>query len=137
MFGAWSKGYKYGNTRRYLRLPAAWPIKCESPADGAGRQVTHTADVSAGGVSVTVREMIPVGGHVQLEIHIPPLDRSIQAQGKVVRCLPARGGGFSLGLQFEQIAPEDQQALREAIDRFYSPKQRARQEGAAWWRKLF
>lgn len=137
MFHSWSKGYKYVNTRRYIRLPAAWPIKCEPQTEGNGRQVTHTADVSAGGVRMTVREMIPVGGRVKLEIHIPPLDRFVQVQGKVVRCLPARGGGFSLGVQFEQIAQEDQKALREAIDRFYSPKQRAHQEGAVWWRKLF
>lgn len=137
MFRAWSKGYKYANTRRYIRLPAAWPIKCEPETDGSSRHVTHTADVSAGGVSVTVREMIPVGGRIRMEIHIPPLDRSIQVQGKVVRCLPARGGGFSLGVQFEQITSEDQKALHETIDRFYNPRQRARQESSVWWRKLF
>ena len=136
MFHRRSKGYKYSNTRRYIRLPAAWPIKCEPQTEGHGRHVTHTADVSAGGVAVTVQEMIPVGSQIQLEVHVPPLHRSIQAQGKVVRCLPARGGGFDLGIQFEQIASEDQQALNEAIESFYSPHQRARQQGAAWWRKL-
>ena len=137
MFDFRQKGYKYSNTRRYIRLPAAWPIKCEFQAEGAGRQVTHTADVSAGGVAISVREMWPVGSRVRMEVHVPPLDRSIQAAGKVVRCSPERSGSYNLGVQFDQIAPEDQKILNEAIEGFYSPRQRSRQQQSSWWRKLF
>lgn len=136
MFHRRTKGYKYTNTRQFVRLPAAWPIKCEPQTEGDGRHVTHTANVSAGGVAVTVREMIPVGCRIHLEVHVPPLNRSIQAEGKVVRCLLMRGGSFDLGIQFDQIAPEDQKVLNEAIESFYNPHQRARQQGAAWWRRL-
>lgn len=134
MFGRRSKGYQYDNTRRYVRLPAAWPIRYEAQTEGASRQVAHTADVSGGGVALSVREMIPVGSRLKLEVHVPPLDRSIQAVGEVIRCLPGRRGGYEIGIRFEQINPTDQVVLDEAIERFYSPRQRNRHRGGAWWR---
>ena len=138
MFGRGSKGYRYDNTRRYVRLPAAWPIRYEAQAEGEGapRQVTHTADVSAGGVALSVREMLPIGSRIKLEVHVPPLNRSIQAVGKVIRCLPGRQGGYELGIRFEQISPTDQVVLDDAIQRFYSPRQRNRQRGGGWWRSF-
>ena len=136
MFGFRSKGYKYGNTRRFVRLPAAWPMRYETQTEGANPQVTHTADVSAGGVAVTVRERLPVGSRIKLKIHVPPMDRSFDLVGKVVRCLPLRKGGFDVGIQFEQIQPEDQKMLNDAIENFYTPHQRTRQLSAAWWRKI-
>ena len=136
MFGRSSKGYKYDNTRRFVRLPASWPIRYETPVEGGGRQVTHTADVSAGGVALSVREMLPVGSQIKLEVHVPPLNRAVQAVGQVVRCLPGRKGGYELGIQFTQIDPQDQSLLDDAIERFYSPRQRDRQRSGAWWRNF-
>ena len=136
MFLRRSKGYSYDNTRRYVRLPAAWPIRYEAQAQGSQRQVTHTADVSAGGVALSVREMMPVGALIRLEVHVPPLARSIQATGEVIRCLPGRKGGYELGIRFQQIDPKDQTLLDEAIERFYSPRQKDRQRSGAWWRNL-
>ena len=92
MFLRRSKGYSYDNTRRYVRLPAAWPIRYEAQGESEGgegeRKVTHTADVSAGGVALSIREMLPVGTQIRLEVHIPPLDRSVHATGAVIRCIP-------------------------------------------------
>ena len=136
MFGRGSKGYRYDNTRKYVRLPAAWPIKYETQAEGAPRQVTHTSDVSAGGVALSVREMLPIGSRIKLEVHVPPLNRSIHAGGEVLRCIPARRGGYEIGIRFDQINPTDQVILNEAIERFYSPRQRSRHRGGAWWRSL-
>ena len=136
MFGRGSKGYQYDNTRRYIRLPAAWPIRYEAQAEGASRQVTHTADVSAGGVALSVQEMLPIGSRIKLEVHVPPLNRSIQAVGEVIRCLPGRQGGYEIGIRFEQIDPTDQAVLDDAIQRFYSPRQRSHQRNGAWWRSL-
>ncbi len=137
MFHRPGKAYKYSNTRRFIRLPAAWPIKCEPQTREDGRHVTHTADVSAGGVAILSREMIPVGSRIRMEIHILPVDRSVSAEGKVVRCLPARTGGFELGIQFDRIAPEDQRALNDAVEGALTPRERTRQKGASWWRRIF
>lgn len=137
MFSRRGKGYRYDNTRRFVRLPASWPIKYQPETETPpAQQVTHTADVSAGGVALSVREMMPVGSRIQLEVHVPPLDRSIRASGQVVRCVPSRRGGFEIGIQFDQIDKTDQVILDEAISRFYSPRQRDQHRGGAWWRNL-
>jgi hypothetical protein len=80
--------------------------------------------------------MIPVGGRLQVEIHIPPLERSVRAEGQVVRCRPNRSGGFDLGIRFDRIDASDQALLNEAIEKFYSPRQRSRQHSGSWWRRL-
>ena len=133
LFGG--NSYKYQNTREYLRLPAAWPIKCEPKTKTNGRHVTATKDVSAGGLSVVMQEMIPVGSRIHVEIHVPPLNRSIQAEAQVVRCLPSRTAGFELGIQFLEINPEEREALKKAIDKFAGPHLRARQH-RSWWRTI-
>ena len=138
MFGRGSKGYRYDNTRRYVRLPAAWPVRYEAQDEEAGapHQVAHTADVSAGGVALSVREMLPIGSRIKLEVLVPPLNRSIQAVGEVIRCLPGRQGGYEIGIRFDQINPTDQVVLDDAIQQFYSPRQRSHQRNGAWWRSL-
>jgi len=128
--------YKYQNTRQYLRLPISWPVKCEPTTQQAqeGRHVTATQDVSAGGMRMVVREEVPVDSEVILEIHVPPLERTIQAVGKVLRCQPSRRG-FELGVRFERIDPRDQVALNEAVEQFYSPRKRVRHQ-QSWWRRI-
>ena len=135
MLDRWFKRYKYQNTRQYMRLPAAWPIKCEPKTPADASHVTATRDVSAGGFCVVTREMIPVGSRIRVEIHVPPLDRSIQAEGQVVRCLPAHRGSFQLGIRFLEIDPKERVALNEAIEKSAGSRVRAHQE-RSWWRKL-
>ncbi|MBI3318386.1 MAG: PilZ domain-containing protein [Candidatus Omnitrophica bacterium] len=133
----WRKGYKYKNTRQYIRIPAAWPIKCEPVEAGwaGGPHITATQDVSGGGVRILLKQMIPAGARIRLEIHVPPLGRSIQAAGQVVRCLPSRRGGFETGIRFDEVQPQDRAALIEAIDKFVTSGQKIRQE-RSWWRKI-
>ena len=137
MFEKWRKGYKYDNTRQYIRVPASWPIKYEQKAVSApsDRRVTETKDISAGGVALLVQEMIPVGSRLHLEIHVPPLQRSVTVEGQIVRCLPVRGGGFDIGIRFDQIDSADREALSGAIDKFCTPGQRVRHRGS-WWRRI-
>ncbi len=138
MFSRRGKGYSYDNTRRFVRLPASWPVKYQPELDAGApaQQVAHTGDVSAGGIALNVREMLPVGTRIHLEVHVPPLGRSLRAIGQVMRCSPARGGGFEIGVQFDQIDKTDQVILDEAISRFYSPRQKNRYRSGTWWRNL-
>lgn len=131
------KKYKYPNTRQYLRLPASWPIKLEETAEvqRGGIQVAATRDVSAGGVAIVMRQMVPVGSQISTEIHVPALQRSIRAKGRVVRCLPMHGGGFDVGIQFLEIDPKDRVDLKEAIEKT-APAGARRQEQKNWWRKI-
>ncbi|MBI3333332.1 MAG: PilZ domain-containing protein [Candidatus Omnitrophica bacterium] len=130
MFRHWFKRYQYPDTRDYLRLPASWPVKCEILPTGDDRLVTSSKDVSAGGVAILVQEAVPAGSRVRLTIYVPFLERSIPAQGRVVRSLPTRGGGFELGIRFEQIDPKDRQDLNQVIEEM-APSRRKMN----WWRK--
>lgn len=111
------------NARAYRRLPAPWPIKCESlePAGGERSPVaTSAANISAGGVALTSQQAFPVGARVRIDILVPPIQRTIRAQGVVLRCSPSREGkNCELGIWFERIAPPDRIALNEAIEQFY------------------
>ena len=137
MFERWlKKSYRYENTRRYPRLPAAWPIRCTPEAAPPGNpHVTATRDVSAGGVAMVAREMVPVGSRIRIEIHALPLNRTLAAHGQVVRCLPMRRGGFDLGIRFLEIDPRDRADLNGAIETLLGPRSRAKQ-GKSWWRRL-
>ncbi len=134
MFHHLFKGYKYENTRQYLRLPASWPIRCEVEP-GNQPKIASTKDVSAGGVAMVVQQMIPVGSRLHIEISVPPINRSIAAKAQVIRCVPGRGGHFELGIRFLEINSKDQADLNGAIEKFYSPNERARQQ-KTWWRKI-
>ena len=138
MLDRWLKGYKYSNTRNYLRLPAPWPIRCRPLSGGSEKtQVTSVSDVSAGGVSLTVNEPLPVGSRLHVEIHVPPLNRSLHAEGSVVRCASTRTGNrFELGIRFDRIDPLERIALNDAVERFYSPRDLAHQHGRIWRRRL-
>ncbi|MBI3956517.1 MAG: PilZ domain-containing protein [Candidatus Kerfeldbacteria bacterium] len=134
MLRDWFNRYRYANTRQFPRLPTSWPIRYKVRTAAENQRVTATKDVSAGGVGMWAQEMIPVGAIVQMEIHILPLKRSIEAQAQVVRCRPLKGGHFDLGIKFLVINPQDQADLADAVQRSLSPRRRARHAGS-WWRK--
>ncbi len=136
MFPFGSKGYKYGNTRQFVRLPAAWPVKCALDKTSSDLRITETTDVSAGGIALLVPQPVPIGSSIRLEVHTPPLGRAITAEGTVLRCEPTGREGYELGIRFTRIDPKDQADLNEAIQKFYSPGQRERQQGGTWWRRL-
>ncbi len=138
----WLNRYRYPNTRQYLRLSAPWPIRIErrsGPSErrdqpSEDRRISITKDVSAGGIGLAVKEIVPVGSPIYVEIFIPPLNRTICAKGQVVR-VNAQRNNFDLGIRFVQIDPEERTALNEAILQFYTPEQQARHQGT-WRRKV-
>ena len=91
-------------------------------------------DVSAGGIGLVIKEMIPVGSPVSVEIHIPPLNRTISAEGKVAR-IGGHPDGFELGVRFMEIDPEDRTVLNEVVERLSTVRQKVRQ-WKPWWRHL-
>lgn len=115
-------------------------MKCASLSPGQPPRVTSTSNISAGGISVNYPEELPVGASLQVEIDVPPLNRSVRGEAVVTRCDRARSGnGFDLGLRFTRLAPQDRIALDEAIERFYAPprQEHPSRERSPWWRKLF
>lgn len=134
----WFKGkrYKYENTRQYLRIPVSWPVKLEAASAPAGNpQLASTKDVSAGGIKVETRQMVPVGSRIQVEVYVAPLQRAIAAQAQVVRCLMIKEGGFELGIRFLEIDAADRKTLGEAIEKSVPPRWR-KSRNKSWWRKV-
>ncbi|MBI3615731.1 MAG: PilZ domain-containing protein [Candidatus Omnitrophica bacterium] len=133
MFPFRLKGFKCENTRQYPRLPAAWPMKCRVVEPRPGAEVLlSTEDVSAGGTAVLVRDPIPAGSRLAVEIHVPPLNRTISTGAEVVRCLPKPREGFEVGLRFREISAQDREDLEGVIEQFFSPSERTRQRGIYW-----
>ncbi len=135
MLNWFRKGFQHEDTRQYPRLPAAWPIKCEPLTPSNGKRVSATRDVSAGGCSVVLPEKIPVGSRIRIQIHIPPIDRTVQAEGLVARCQPvSRGMGFDVGIRFDRIDPADRDQLRQTIEEISGPGQVPQKR--TWWRSV-
>jgi PilZ domain-containing protein len=102
-------GGKMGNERRkWARLPLAIPVFVRS-RDGKGKEFLEFAtalNVSAGGMLVAIRRVLPAVAQIQLEIPsapvaalalLPRASRTLRA--KALRTTPAEGY-YLLGLKF-------------------------------------
>ena len=102
-------GGKTGNERRkWSRLPLAIPVFVRS-RDGKGKEFLEFAtalNVSAGGMLVAIRRVLPAIAQIQLEIPsapvaalalLPRASRTLRA--KALRTTPAEGY-YLLGLKF-------------------------------------
>ena len=135
MFHHFFKRYKYENTRQYLRLPAIWLVKCTVLSASNGQSLDSTRNVSAGGVSLVSQERVPVGSHLKIDLHVPPLNRSLSTNTVVVRCLPRKDGRFDLGLRFLDLSEKDRADLDQAISHSVPSRHKALQQ-KSWWRKI-
>jgi hypothetical protein len=94
--------------RKWSRLPLAIPVFVRS-RDSAGKEFLEFAtalNVSAGGMLVAVRKILPAVDHVQLEIPSAPVSAaallpraSRDLRAKALRTTPAEGC-YLLGLKF-------------------------------------
>ena len=83
------------NIRNYIRHPSSIPIRLESQG---GLCDDEAMDLSAGGVSLTLKEALCIGELVQITIDVcnPPFT----AQG-IVRWCHEENGLFSVGVSFQ------------------------------------
>jgi len=120
------KGPKTGGERRkWARLPLAIPVFVRS-RDGKGKEFLEFAtalNVSAGGMLVAIRRVLPAVAQIQLEIPsapvaslalLPRASRTLRA--KALRSTPA-DGYYLLGLKFARplLQPSHQTAGRRKI----------------------
>jgi len=90
--------------RLFPRLQVRVPViyRPEAAADDC---IGVTVDFSATGLRMFCREALKAGSALHVEVK-PGLDRSIpalRAEGHVVRCEPARGGGFFVSCRLVKI----------------------------------
>ena len=99
--------------RKWARLPLAIPVFVRS-RDGKGKEFLEFAtalNVSAGGMLVAIRRVLPATGQIRLEIPsapvaavalLPRASRTLRA--KALRTTPAEGY-YLLGLKFARPLP--------------------------------
>ncbi len=122
----------FGNTRQCLRLKASWPVRYWVGSDFPRAQVTRAKNVNADGIAVVVQEEIQVGSRLGMELLVPPIERRIPAEGKVVRQSAIARDGYELGIRFFKIDPQDRQILNETIERFTPSRKWARHLESSW-----
>lgn len=82
--------------RQHLRLPieSTTFIELLSPRlaqNDSGRTVTcKTANVSRGGLQVTLTEELPVGSILQIGVDLPDAETTLYLAGEVRWCLPSK-----------------------------------------------
>ena len=72
-------------------------------------------DLSVGGALLHLSTPLDVGAIHDFSLQID--GRTIWVQGQVRRCVPARGPGFEVGVQFVGIDPQDERVLRDYLDK--------------------
>ena len=106
--------------RKSSRLPLAIPVFVRGPQGEAGNllEFTTAVDVSAGGMLVATRHLLPVATRLRLEIPSGPLAgfaglpvSCSSFRGRVVRNL-ASGGHYLLAVKF--LRPLGKRPLRRA-----------------------
>ena len=73
----------------------------------------RTLDLGKGGLGVWTRTPLAPGAAVHVRFRLPAAARAVEATSRVVWSDRRRG----LGLRFEQVAPSDQAAIDEFVDR--------------------
>jgi len=106
-------GRSAGERRKWTRLPLAIPVFVRS-RDGHGKEFLEFAtslNVSAGGMLVAIRRMLPPVAQIRLEIPSAPvaamamLPRAARAlSARTLRTTPA-DGYYLLGLKFSRPLP--------------------------------
>jgi hypothetical protein len=104
-YGRHSKG---AERRKYVRLKCL--ISVELYPDGESAKIWGKAvDVSVGGCFVEMS--IPLREGTKLKIVLWVKDEKLQAKATVVSSRP----GFGVGIQFQEISPEDAQRLKQFL----------------------
>lgn len=101
------------------RAPRIVAIITVALSEGAAHYVVDTENVSETGLCLCPRKLFPVGTHLHLVFGQPPELPNISAQG-VVRWFE---NGKGVGVEFTSITPEEQQAVRQFINKLAGSSQ--------------
>ncbi len=108
------------NWRRNKRINSNFLIKFQSTKKAAGKTPANLTNISTGGLNFATTEAVAEGDVISLDILIPGYDKPISAEAWVLRVRPikAKGGGYSVGVEFKNINKEDSEALDNFVRSF-------------------
>lgn len=105
--------------RRAPRYRVNWDIRYFRPEGGEPpHRNGQTRDVSQTGAGLTVREKLPVGSWLHLEMALPDGPSSllrIQAEVVWTKEIPGKERVFFVGIRFHNLNAELEQQLRKAL----------------------
>ena len=105
--------FKLRNQRRYKRMRADFLVKYQLQGKGE-THITNIQDISAGGVRFWLDNTIPESVVLNVNIYIPPLERSVEALAQVLRVRRTKEGFlYSAAVSFLEIKKEDRDAINE------------------------
>ena len=102
--------------RKHTRYNVNWP--CRLLLADKTMLSARVKNISMGGVGIEVAQMIPVGGHVSIEIRPMVQGKSylVRAKGEVTFSMIMGGdGGYSKGLRLTLVPDEHKKTLAAMI----------------------
>ena len=114
------------NRRKFPRVnyPCLVVIRNNSEGDEKNNVIlTHTDNVGIGGVCVVLKQNVKMFSEVELELDLLDLGEHICCNGKVVWNVqrqseaPEKPLFFDIGIEFTNIAGEDQKRLERIVER--------------------
>ena len=102
--------------RKFRRFKLELPVDCVITEKQSDTYKTFSKDISGQGICMTVPEMVPQGGLLQLSVSIPD-KKPIQITGEVIwvkeleRLADSSARSFNAGIRFLKIGRHDQKLL--------------------------
>ncbi len=113
------KKQKVQDTRKFKRLRGAFILKYKKDGGGAF-QTGSILNLSAGGLRFAAREELPASSLLTVDIHFPPLKRTLETQVKVSRVIKIKQSPvYEIASSFVRLKPEDRDALNELVEALY------------------
>lgn len=119
-----TKKVKTTNTRQFKRLNVFYLVKYRVSGSKEEPQMANVKNVSAGGLKILTKEILPEKETLELTILIPHLKHTIEAKGVALRVRKADDSGtFAVAVQFTDISANDQNALNHFIENLAHDKE--------------
>lgn len=110
------------NRRKFPRVLFPCLIKIQGGKDQKDALLTHTENLSTGGVRVILKNAIPMGAAIDVEIDLMDIGEHLSCKGKVVwserrkSSEEMKPGFFDIGIEFEGVNEANQKRLEDIIN---------------------
>ena len=114
-------GWDGRNRRKFPRVLFPCLIKIRDSKDGKDALLTHTQNVSNGGVRVILKHKIPMATLLDIEIDLMDADEHLSCLGKVVwsekrkSTEAVKPDFFDIGIEFMGVGEADRKRLESVV----------------------
>ena len=115
-------GWEGLNRRKFPRVSYPCLVVVNHREEKEEIILTHTENISIGGICVTLKRNIRTFSYAHLEIDLMDLQDHVRCKGKVVWNVQRKGSTktkplfYDIGIEFEDIADKDRQRLQKIVD---------------------